>query len=70
MKIAEIRGLSSDEIQAQMDEAREEIMNLRFQQSTGELVDYTKLRQIRRSIARYQTILNERAREAAMEGEE
>jgi len=33
-------------------------------------VDYTKLRQIRRSIARYQTILNERAREAAMEGEE
>ncbi len=69
MKAAEIRELTTEEIHAQMDEAREEMMNLRFQQATGELVDYTRLRHVRRLIARYMTILNERDREAAMEGE-
>jgi len=70
MKASEVRELSTDEIREQMDEAREEIMNLRFQQATGELVDFTRLRRVRRLIARFMTILNERDREAAMEGEE
>ena len=69
MKAAEIRELSTEDIQAQMDEAREEIMNLRFQQASGELVDFTRLKIIRRSIARYMTILKERESEEAMEGE-
>ncbi len=69
MKAAEIREISTEDIQAQMDEAREEIMNLRFQQASGELVDYTRLRHIRRLIARFKTILNEREREDAKEGE-
>ncbi len=69
MKAAEIRELSTEDIQAQMDEAREEIMNLRFQQASGELVDFTRLRIVRRLIARYKTILNERESEEAMEGE-
>ena len=69
MKAADIRELSVDEIQEQLDESREEIMNLRFQQASGELVDFTRIRIIRREIARYLTILNEMDREAAMEGE-
>jgi len=69
MKAAEIRKLSTEEIANRLDESREELMNLRFQQATGELVDYTRLRQTRRSIARFQTILNERAREEVVEGE-
>jgi len=69
MKVEKIRGLSDEEILAQLDEAREELMNLRFQQSTGELIDTTRLGQTRRLIARCQTILNERKREAATEGE-
>ena len=69
MKVAEIRKLSVDEIVKQLDEAREELMNLRFQQATGELVDYTRLRQTRRLIARFSTILSEREREANLEGE-
>ncbi len=69
MKAAEVRELSTDEIREQMDEAREELMNLRFQQATGELVDFTRLRYVRRQIARFKTILNERDREAEMEGE-
>ena len=43
MKADEIRALSLDEIRSQLDEAREEMMNLRFQQATGELVDFTRL---------------------------
>lgn len=69
MKADEVRALSLDEIRTQLDEAREEIMNLRFQQATGELVDFTRLKQTRRQIARYLTILKEREQEALMEGE-
>jgi len=69
MKADEIRALSLDEIRSQLDEAREEMMKLRFQQATGELVDFTRLTQTRRSIARYLTILKEREQQAEVEGE-
>ena len=69
MKPAEIREMSTDEILSQLDETREELMNFRFQQATGELVDYTRLRYTRRLVARLQTIIREREGEAAMEGE-
>jgi large subunit ribosomal protein L29 len=69
MKANEIRDLSTDEIVNRLDESREELMKLRFQQATGELVDFTRLRQTRRLIARFETILNEREREAVMEGD-
>jgi large subunit ribosomal protein L29 len=70
MKAAEIRDMSTDDIQKELDESREELMKLRFQQATGELVDFTRLRYTRRLIARFSTILTEREREAEMEGEE
>jgi large subunit ribosomal protein L29 len=69
MKVDEIRALSIDQINLRMDEAREELMNLRFQQATGELVDFTQLRRTRRLIARLITILKEREEEMATEGE-
>ena len=69
MKPAEIREMSMDEIREQLEESREELMNLRFQQATGELVDFTRLRYTRRQIARLETIINEKEGEAAMEGE-
>ena len=69
MKAAEIRKMSTDEILNQLDETREELMKFRFQQATGELVDFTRLRYTRRLVARLQTILNERENETVMEGE-
>ncbi len=69
MKPAEMREMSIEELIEQMDETREELMNLRFQQATGELVDYNQLRHTRRLIARFQTIIKERESEAVMEGE-
>ena len=63
----DIRALAVGEIQSRLNDAREELMKLRFQQATGELTDFTRLRQTRRMIARLITALNERA---AREGEE
>jgi large subunit ribosomal protein L29 len=70
MAKSDIRSLSDQEIRARLNDAREELMRLRFQQATGELTDFTRLRQTRRSIARMLTILRERAQAAMMEGEE
>lgn len=69
MKISEIRALSQAEIQSRLIDAREELMNLRFQQATGELSDHTRLRFTRRTIARLLTVLNELEQVAEMEGE-
>lgn len=63
-KDTEIRDLSTDELLSRLNDAREELMNLRFQQATGELTDFTRLRHTRRNIARMLTILREREREA------
>jgi large subunit ribosomal protein L29 len=68
MKIADIRALSSAELQTKINDAREECRNLRFQQATGELTDFTRIPQTRRLIARLTTVLNERER-TAKEGE-
>lgn len=69
MKVEEIRALADEEIQAHIDETREEMMNLRFQQSTGELSNTSRITEARRLIARFETILRERELEAAVEGE-
>ncbi len=69
MKASEIRALSTEEIQRRLEDAREELMKLRFQHATGELTDYTRLRYTRRTIARLLTILRERQLASYKEGE-
>ncbi|MDZ4158191.1 MAG: 50S ribosomal protein L29 [Anaerolineaceae bacterium] len=69
MKSEEIRVLSTQEIKVKLDDSRQELMNLRFQSVTGQLTDTSRLKQIRRQIARFNTILTERERAAAQEGE-
>jgi len=59
MKTEEMRALSVDAVLAQVNDAKEELMRLRFQQATGELTDYSRLRITRRNIARLFTILRE-----------
>ena len=64
MKAKEIRNLSSDELKKKIDDARQELMNLRFQMVTGQLTDHSRFKVTRRSIARFETILAERVRQA------
>jgi len=69
MKPSEIRDMANEAILARLNDAREELMKLRFQQATGELTDHTRLRYLRRDIARLMTIYDERMR-VAKEGKE
>jgi len=59
MDSKEIRNLSADQIAAKVADTREELMKLRFQQVTGQLTDTSRLRTLRRDIARMETILAE-----------
>jgi large subunit ribosomal protein L29 len=57
MNSKEIRNLSSEQIMAKVSDTREELMKLRFQTVTGQLTDTSRLRTLRRDIARMETIL-------------
>lgn len=70
MKPAEIRILSTVELKMKMSDARHEMMNLRFQIVTGQLTDTSRLKQTRRQIALYETILHERELMVNQEGEQ
>jgi large subunit ribosomal protein L29 len=63
MKPSEIRALGPEEIKSKLADTREELMNLRFQQVTGQLTDTSRLRIVRRDIARLETILGEQMAE-------
>jgi large subunit ribosomal protein L29 len=60
MKIADIRLLSTEELKTKLEDARHELMNLRFQVVNGQLTDTSRLKITRRQIARFSTILRER----------
>jgi large subunit ribosomal protein L29 len=60
MQVYEIRQLSTVEIQQRLEDAREELFNLRFQWSSRQLRDNNRLTQVKRDIARMLTILRER----------
>jgi len=59
VQVHEIRQLSSEEIQQRLDDAREELFNLRVQWASGQLRDNNRLTQVQRDIARMLTILRE-----------
>ncbi len=67
MKAEEIRKLKVEEIRSKVTDMRDELMKLRFQQVTGQLTDPSRLRHLRRDIARVETILKE-TECAAVEG--
>lgn len=69
MKSSEMRLLSVAELQTKLADARQELMNLRFQVVTGQLTDTSRLSQARRVIARYETVLREHELQAKAEGE-
>ena len=56
----EIRELSTEEIISKIDEYKEELFNLRFQQATGSLEKPSRIHELRKLVARMKTILRER----------
>lgn len=57
MKSREIWEMTPEEIRGRLDDAHAELFNLRFQFSTGQMRSNARLRQMRREIARLNTIL-------------
>jgi large subunit ribosomal protein L29 len=66
-KAAELRDLPDDELLARIDSAKEELFNLRFQLATGQLDNPTRIRTVRRDVARIATVLREREIEAELD---
>jgi large subunit ribosomal protein L29 len=60
MKTSEIRALETTEIQDELETARANLFNLRFQWATAQIRDHNVLKAARRDIARLETILRER----------
>ena len=65
MKIKELRELSVDELGARKRELRQEMLNLRVQQQIGQLETPSRLRTLRREVARIETLITQRASAAA-----
>jgi len=60
MKAVEIRKMDVPQIEEALMDARHELLNLRFQTITGQLTDTSRIRVVRRDIARMETILREK----------
>jgi large subunit ribosomal protein L29 len=64
MKAADVRVRTDDELSEQLDTLGRESFNLRFQRANGQLENTSRVRQVRRDIARIKTVLGERHRRA------
>ncbi len=62
MKVADLRSKSSDQLKDQLVQLKKEQFNLRFQQATGQLEKTARMKEVRRDIARVQTLLREQAK--------
>jgi len=60
LRVGEIRALSSEELEKQLDDSYRELFNLRFRLATRQLTNYNEIRNVRKRIARIKTILRER----------
>ncbi|MBS0410012.1 MAG: 50S ribosomal protein L29 [Proteobacteria bacterium] len=61
MKIDEVRRLTSDQLAEQLLNLKKEQFNLRFQAATSQLEKTHRVREVRRDIARIQTVLRAKA---------
>lgn len=72
MRAAEIREMSNNEIEERLEESREELWNYRFKHATNQLENTSQIGNVRKVVARLQTVLREREiwaeYEAAQEG--
>ena len=59
MKAGDVGSLSQEERQQKLVEMKQELFNLRFQHATGQLENPQRLKQIKRDVARVQTIIRE-----------
>ena len=65
LEATDLRGKTPDELRDQLAQLKKEQFNLRFQAATNQMENTSRMRTVRRDVARVKTILNEKARDAA-----
>jgi large subunit ribosomal protein L29 len=60
LKISEIRALGDEEMKKRLEEAHQELFNLRFRAATRQLANHREIPKVKKRIARLKTIINER----------
>ena len=65
MNATELKTKTPDQLRDELVALKKEAFNLRFQQATGQLENTARMRAVRRDVARIQTVLNQKAAEAA-----
>ncbi|MHB8171523.1 MAG: 50S ribosomal protein L29 [Thermincolia bacterium] len=60
MKANELKNLSSEELVKKLNDLKDELFKLRFQLATNQLENPMRIREVRRTIARFKTILRQR----------
>ncbi len=60
LTVDKLDGFTDEKLVAELDNAKKELFNLRFQLATGQLDDHGRLKAVKRDIARIYTILRER----------
>ena len=59
--LEELRTQSAEELTAQLTAAKKELFNLRFQNATNQLDNTGRIKEVRKNIARIQTVITEKA---------
>lgn len=60
MNVDALREMTSADLGERLDEVKEEFFNLRFQNATGQLENFAQIKQVKREIARINTLVHER----------
>ena len=59
LKVKDLRELGREEVERKLEETKEELFNLRFQNATGQLDNYKRIKDLKRDVARIKTLLRE-----------
>ncbi len=68
IEVRELRGQSTEQLGERLVELKKEQFNLRFQRATGQLESTSRVREVRRDIARVMTVMTEKRRTAPAGG--
>ena len=61
MKTSDVHAMSEDQLKDELAKLKKEQFNLRFQKATGQLEQTSRIKQVRRDIARVKTIASQKA---------
>ena len=61
----DLQAKTTEELQAQLVDAKEELFNLRFQNATNQLDNTSRIKDVRRNIARIQTVITQKSKAEA-----